>query len=85
MGWEATFLSLEFMALRATSCLIGRWHLVAAIHATLAEWRRSQLTTASGLTLPRLESRASQSSFDGDTSKIKPKFAFAFHENTSEL
>lgn len=59
--------------------------LVAAIHATLAEWRRSQLITPGGLTLPRLESRASHSSFDGNTSKITPKLPMESPKKRSKL
>jgi pimeloyl-ACP methyl ester carboxylesterase len=38
--------------------------LVAAIESILGEWKRSQLTTVAGKTIPRLEQRASQSNFD---------------------
>ena len=38
--------------------------LVATIRSTLAEWKRSTLVTASGVTIPRLEARAVQSCYD---------------------
>mmetsp|Transcript_20336 Transcript_20336/g.63759 ORF Transcript_20336/g.63759 Transcript_20336/m.63759 type:complete len:362 (+) Transcript_20336:84-1169(+) len=44
--------------------------LVAAIRATISEWRRSATVTPAGLSLPRLEERASHSAFVGDGSGI---------------